>query len=107
MSHLAKACVLYLLLSATALAATCHGLLADGSAHPLSQWTVSLRGETSAARTATTGPDGKFQWTDVMEGPYTLSVASPGRSATAQLNLPAGDQLTLSLQLSASGHLQV
>ena len=107
MSHLAKACVLCLLLSTTALAATCHGLLADDSGHPLSQWTVALRRETSTAHTTTTGPDGKFQWTDVIEGSYTLSVASPGRSASAQVNLPAGDQFTVSLQLSATGQLQV
>ena len=60
----------------------------------------------SHRRTATTGPDGKFQCADLIEGTYTLTVAAASRSASTQVTLPPGDQLTLTLQLSASGHLQ-
>jgi hypothetical protein len=106
MSLFTKACVLFFLLSTLASAATCNGVLADDAGHPLSQWTVSLHREGQTIN-AITGPDGKFQFPNLTEGNYAVSVTTPGNSASAQVDLPAGDALTLSLQLTASGRLLV
>ena len=104
MSHFARVASLTLLLCAGALGATWRGVLRDEAGNPLPQSKVAVRRNPESVRTATTDQDGKFKFVDLSEGNYSVSVGSQGRSASLQVEVPAGD-LDLSLKLTAPDHL--
>lgn len=104
MSHFARVASLILLLCAGAFGATWHGVLRDEEGNPLPQSKVAVRRNPEAVRTVTTDQDGKFSFADLSEGSYSVSVGSQGRSASLQVEVPAGD-LDLSLKLTAPDHL--
>src|SRR5258706_8551599 len=104
MSHFARVTSLKLLLCACALGATWHGVLRDEQGNPLPRSKVAVRRNPEVVRTTTTDQNGKFTFEDLSEGSYSVSVGSQRRSASLQVEVPAGD-LDLSLKLAAPDHL--
>jgi len=62
--------------------ASITGVVEDALMHPLGKASVVLHGASgeTVART-TTAPDGKFQFTAIPIGDYTVEASSPGRSS--------------------------
>src|SRR6266404_8633239 len=105
MSHFVKVSLFLLLLCANVHGATWYGVLRDDKGLPLPQSTVAVRRNRQIVRTTRTDQDGKFSFADLIEGSYSVSVGPDGRNAVVQVDVPAGDRLDLSLQLTESDHL--
>ena len=109
MFQFVKTVLLLLLLCVCVTGATWTGVLRDGKGHPLAQKTVALHRNQQTVATATTDTDGKFTFAGVVEGSYSVSIGATEGSAAAQVDIPAGDQLNLSLSLHlvSADHLVV
>ena len=102
MSHFARICPLLLLLCVGTSGATWNGILRDNKGHPVPQSTVAVRRDRQMVRTTTTDQDGKFKFADLIEGSYSVSVGPEGHGGSVEVDVPAGDRLDLSLQLTGS-----
>lgn len=102
-----KTVLLLHLVCACALGATWSGVLRDEKGHALPQKTVTLRRNQRTVATAATDADGKFTFAGLVEGSYSVSIGGAEGSAAAQVDIPAGDRVDLSLQLVTADHLVV
>jgi len=106
---LAALAVLPCVAAAQGLYGTLNGTVTDksGAVVPNVSVTVTNQG-TGAARTANTGPQGDYQFTDLLPGTYTISFSAAGFAAYKQENvtLAINRQVRVDAALSPAGTTQ-
>ncbi|HEY1206336.1 MAG: TonB-dependent receptor [Bryobacteraceae bacterium] len=80
---------------------TVHGIVYDPQHRPVEGAHVTIRGlNLPSPRTASSGPNGDFEFNDVPEGSYTLSATAPGFGPLEQrIDVTVGRTPVLHLQL--------
>lgn len=105
MAHFVKSFLAVVVLCAVASGASWYGVLHDDKGRPLPQTKIAIRRNQQVIGSTTTDQDGKFSFTGLVEGSYSVRVAPAGRNVEGQVAIPAGERLDLALELTAEDHL--
>ena len=94
-------------LCATANAASWYGVLRDGYGQPIALSTVALRREPQLVLQTATDAEGKFRFSDVAPGAYSVSVEWRTRSAATRIEIPTLPRFDAALELTEADVLSV
>jgi hypothetical protein len=105
MRAVAKSALVAPLLCAILNGGTWFGALRDNNGRPIAGRSLSLSHDGHLVGAAATDQDGKFHFSGLTEGSYSVSLGASDDAASAPVRIPAGDRFELSLKLTSANLL--